>query len=190
MEQTSALTQDQVKEFVFAAHGDLEKVRRLLAEEPALLDACYLELNERPIEAAGHTGNRPIAEFLLGQGAPLNIFCAAMLGEVERVREFLVADPALANANGVHGISLLAHVAMSGRLEMVGLLESYGNHQDPSHALHGALAFGHMDIARWLLQQGADPQVRNWQGKSPLGVAEEQGDEAMILLLREYGATE
>jgi ankyrin repeat protein len=190
MESTKELTQEQVKEFVFAAHGDLDKVKRLLAEEPALLDACYLELNERPIEAAGHTGNRPIATFLLEQGAPMNIFCAAMFGAVDRVRDYLAADPSLASANGVHGISLLAHAAMSGRVDLMELLTQHGNTQDPSHGLHGALAFGHLEMARWLLRQGADPEARNWQGKSALQVAQEQGDQAMISLLREFGAGE
>jgi ankyrin repeat protein len=186
--RSDSLSQEQVKPFVLAAHWDLEQVRRMLVEEPALLDACLLEWNERPIEAAGHTGNRPIAEFLLDQGAPMNIFCAAMLGEIDKVRDYLATDSALASANGVHGISLLAHAAMSGKVELVELLAEHGNVQDPSLALPGAVTFGHIAMADWLLTQGADPDVQNWQGKSGVELATEREDDAMVQLLRQYGA--
>jgi ankyrin repeat protein len=184
----TTLSQERIKPFVLAAHGDLDEVRRQLAEEPALLDACFLEWNERPIEAAGHTGSRAIAEFLLAQGAPMNVFCAAALGDVDQVRAFLEADPTLASANGVHGISLLAHAALSGDVALVELLSQFGNVQDPSDALPGAVTFGHLDMAEWLLRQGADPEVKNWQGKSGVQIASERGDAAMAELLRRYGA--
>src|SRR5687767_1770003 len=103
------LSQEQIGQFVGVSHGDLGKVKELLEAEPRLLDARYEEWNERPIQAASHVGNRAIAEYLLGKGAPLNIFTAAMLGLTEQVRDYLAADAGLASANGVHGISILFH---------------------------------------------------------------------------------
>jgi ankyrin repeat protein len=152
-----------------------------------LLDARYEEWNERPIEAAGHMGNRPIAEYLLAKGAPLNIFAAAMLGMTEQVGDYLAADPNLASANGVHGISILFHAAMSGKVEIADLLVANGGGQDASNALHGAAAFGHTEMARWLLARGAEPNPRNWQEKTPLQVAQERGFEELAALLREAG---
>ena len=76
---STQLSQEQVDEFVVASHHDFDKVKEMLAEKPALLDenATWMET---PIQAAAHVGNRPIAEYLLEQGAPLDICTAAMLG--------------------------------------------------------------------------------------------------------------
>lgn len=184
------LTQEQIGQFVGVSHGDFAKVQELLEAEPRLLDVRYEEWNERPIEAAGHMGNRQIANYLLDKGAPLNIFAAAMLGRTEQVQEFLAADPSLASANGVHGISILFHAAMSGKIEIAELLLANGGGQEAGHALHGATAFGHTDMARWLLAQGADPNSRNWQDKTPLQVAQANGHEELAAVLREAGGTE
>jgi hypothetical protein len=52
---------------------------------------------------------RDIAELLLAHGARLDVFAAAMLGEVEIVRAILDANPDMRNATGPHGIPLAAH---------------------------------------------------------------------------------
>jgi len=181
------LTQEQIKPFVMAAHGDLAAVQEILAAEPALLDACYEQFDERPIEAAGHTGSRDIAEFLLAKGAPLDIFVAAMLGRTDDVRAFLADDPSLASATGVHGISILYHVAMSGQVAIAELLKALGGGQHAGHALHGAVQFGHLEMVSWLLANGADPNAPNWQKKTPLDAALARGHTAIADLLRQHG---
>lgn len=160
-------TQEQIGQFVGVSHGNFAKVKELLETEPRLLDARYEEWDERPIQAASHVGNRPIAEYLLAKGAPLNIFTAAMLGMTEQVRDYLAADPTLATANGVHGISILYHATLSGKVEIAELLLAQGGGQDASNALHGATAYGHTKMARWLLAHGAGPNPRNWQNTPP-----------------------
>ena len=72
-----------VQDFVRKAHADLAGTKALLAEQPALLNATWDWGGgdfEMGIGGAGHMGNREIAEFLIGQGARLDIFVAAMLG--------------------------------------------------------------------------------------------------------------
>jgi hypothetical protein len=59
-------------------------------------------------------GRRDIAELLLGYGARLDMFAAAMLGEVEIVRAIVSAHPELRNAKGPHGIPLRAHAEAGG----------------------------------------------------------------------------
>jgi hypothetical protein len=59
-------------------------------------------------------GRRDIAELLLGHGARLDIFAAAMLGDVDVVRAILAAHPELQNAAGPHGIPLRAHAEAGG----------------------------------------------------------------------------
>ncbi len=161
-------------EIVLVAHGDLERVKALLAEDPGLLNLMYEPWKEDPLAAASHVGNRPIAEYLLEQGAPLRITTAAMLGRVEDVRRFLEQDPGLANATGAHDISLLYHAAMSGVVPIVDMIvENGGSTEAAGHALLGAVQFGHLEMVAWLLDRGADPNVPNFQGKTALAIAHE-----------------
>ena len=175
-------------EIVLMAHGNLARVKEILAEEPSLLNLMYEPWQETPLGAASHVGNRPIAEFLLGQGAPMTICTAAMLGQVDTVRGFIDADPSQANAKGAHGISLLFHSAMSGSLELVDLIVARGGTTEAAgHALHGAVMYGHYAMAEWLLDKEADPNGLNFQEKTPLDVAREREDEKLASLIEARG---
>ena len=177
------LTQEQIRTFILPAHGNLEIVKQMLADEPRFLDACYEEWNETGLGAASHVGNRPIAEFLLEQGAELTIYAAAMLGRRDDVAQFLDDDPALINSGGAHNISLLFHAAMSGDVEMVKMLVERGNTQSPDQPLLGAVSYGRLDMAKWLLDRGANTTATNFQNKTALDIAKEREDEALIELL-------
>ncbi len=83
------LKPELVKEFVIAAHGDLEKTKSMLAETPSLLNATWDWGGgdfEMAIGGAGHMGRRDIALFLIGQGARFDLFVAAMLGRLDVVK--------------------------------------------------------------------------------------------------------
>jgi hypothetical protein len=106
-----------VNEFVSKAHGDLDEVKRLLAEEPALVKASWDWGGgdfETGLGAAAHMGNREIALYLLENGASLDLFAAAMLGYVDIVRAMLKEHPELRDAKGAHGIPLLVHAQQGG----------------------------------------------------------------------------
>jgi len=112
-----ALDQELVRAFVGAAHADLEKVQHLLEQEPGLLHAA---MNwgggdwETALGAASHVGRRDIALWLLEKGARLDLFAAAMLGELEFVQAALTKYPQQVHAAGPHQISLLQHALMGG----------------------------------------------------------------------------
>jgi hypothetical protein len=106
-----------VNDFVRKAHADLDATKSMLAEEPALLNATWDWGGgdfETGLGGAGHMGNREIAEYLIGQGARLDIFVAAMLGRIDIVRALLTAWPGLLQSKGPHGISLLRHARAGG----------------------------------------------------------------------------
>lgn len=176
------LNQEQVRNFVLPAHGNLEVVKQLLAEEPRLLNEKYKEFDETALEAASHVGNRPIAEFLLEQGAPMNIYTAAMFGLKEEVAAYLDENPKLVNGNGVHGISLLYHAALSGNVELVEMLVERGNTQSPDQPLLAAAGYGRVEMTKWLLEHGADKTTTNFQDKTALDIAKLREDEALITL--------
>ena len=112
-----ALDSDLVREFVGNAHSDLVAVRNALAGQPTLVNAAWDWGGgdwETALGAAGHEGRRDIAELLLAHGARLDVFVAAMLGELDVVRAMLTAHPEMREAKGPHGIPLRAHAEAGG----------------------------------------------------------------------------
>lgn len=107
-----------VKEFVGAAHGKLDRVKEMLEENPALLNATWDWGGgdfEMAIGGAGHMGRPDIANYLIEKGARFDIFVAAMLGRLEIVKATLTAFPALKDSAGPHGIPLIRHAEAGGK---------------------------------------------------------------------------
>jgi hypothetical protein len=106
-----------VNEFVLKAHGDIDVVKRLLEQEPELLNAAWDWGGgdwETALGAASHVGHREMALHLLERGARMDVFAAAMLGETDVVRAMLAAQPSLRESLGPHGIPLVAHAEKGG----------------------------------------------------------------------------
>jgi hypothetical protein len=124
----AALDPTQVQAFVGNAHGDLDAVGAALEAEPLLANAAWDWGGgdwESALGAAAHMGRRDIAELLLEHGARLDIFAAAMLGDVEVVQAILAAHPESRTATGPHGIPLRAHAEAGGEqaLPVLALLD-------------------------------------------------------------------
>jgi hypothetical protein len=101
-----------VQDFVIYAHFDLKMVKKLLKKEPALLNATMDWGGgdwESGLGGASHMGRRDIVEFLLEKGARIDLFCAAMMGQLEAVKAFLTLQPKLIDARDPHGLSLHFH---------------------------------------------------------------------------------
>lgn len=183
-------SQDIIDTFVGSAHGDLAKVKELLAEYPSLLNqsASWKEL---AIEAAAQTGRVDIAEFLLEAGAPKSLCTSAMLGHIEDIAQALQLDPNAANAQGAHGIGILYHAIIRGQAGIAQMLLDYGADLNTgagrSPALHGAVMFDRADMAEWLLARGADVNILNYQQKTPLKAAVDMKREAVADILRAHG---
>jgi ankyrin repeat protein len=191
-ETIPAPTPEQIHDFVIAAHGNLPRVRELLVENPGLLNVLYQwgeNDSETAIQAAAQTGSIAVAEFLLSRGAPLEICTAAMLGRTADVKQMLDKDPGLINARGAHGITLMAHAALSNNLSLVKMLFKRGANTGMSMALGNAVMHGHFEMARWIIENGQpDFKWKNYEGKTLLTIANERGDKNMIKLLREHGS--
>ena len=74
-------------------------------------------------------GRRDIAEFLLGNGARLDLFAATMLGKLDIVKAALTAFPGAIQTPGPHGIPLIAHAQAGGEsaAEVLEYLQSLQN---------------------------------------------------------------
>ena len=125
MEPKPALEAKLVQEFVGNAHGDLNRVQELLAQEPGLINATWDWGGgdfETALGAASHMGRKDIAIFLLDHGARLDIFAATMLGKLDIVKATLAVFPDALKTPGPHGIPLIAH-AQAGGEEAKAVLE-------------------------------------------------------------------
>lgn len=117
MDKKPALEAKLVEEFVGKSHGDLERVKEMLSQEPALINATWDWGGgdfETALGAAGHMGRKDIANYLLDHGARIDIFVAAMLGKLDIVKAALSAYPEVKNIPGPHGIPLIAHAKAGG----------------------------------------------------------------------------
>ena len=117
MDARPAVSPDLVRAFVANAHGDLDQVQALLAQDPVLINAAWDWGGgdwETALGAAAHMGRNDIARWLLDHGARLDLFAAAMLGELAIVQAVLQAFPQALDVPGPHGIALLAHAKAGG----------------------------------------------------------------------------
>lgn len=117
MDTKPALESSLVEEFVRVAHSDLERTQELLGLESGLANASWDWGGgdfESALGAAAHMGRKDIANYLLDNGARLDLFAAAMLGKFEIVKSTLDIYPAAIHIPGPHNISLLEHAKFGG----------------------------------------------------------------------------
>lgn len=161
---------DAVREMVAVSHGNLARVKELVTARPALARAGWdwgFGDWETAIDAASHVGNRPIAEFLLANGARPTIYTAAMLGQLQAVKGLVDAIPGVQRNRGPHGLTLLMHARAGGpqAAEVVRYLESLGD-ADPRYtnaplsdaeqaAIGGDYAFGRDASERFRVARNA-----------------------------------
>jgi ankyrin repeat protein len=193
VESNDPLSVEQVRDFVIAAHGNLPRVREMLTAHPGLLNARHQwgeNDSETAIQAAAQVGSASVADYLLERGAPLEICTAAMLGRLDDVQRMLDEDAALIQERGAHGISLMAHAALSNNLELAKMLFKRGATAGMSLALGNAVMHGDARMARWIIDNGhPDLSWKNYEGKSLLTIARETGKQDMLVLLGEHGVT-
>jgi hypothetical protein len=123
------LDKDMVKEFVSVAHGDMEKTKKMLEAQPALVNATWDWGGgdwETGLGGASHVGSAAVAEYLLSKGARMDVFCAAMLGRIDIVKAFLAADPKIVDLPGPHRIPLIRHAIAGKQDAVVELLKAHG----------------------------------------------------------------
>ena len=174
--------------------GDRSAVGRLLDEEPAVAEVEVDGVS--PVLLAVYHGHRGIAALIAARKGALTVFEAAATGDVRRVREIIDRDPAAATAYAPDGFFPLGLAAFFDQPGVVALLIERGADvnavaRNPMAvtALHSAVANGgDGSIARTLIGAGADVNVRQRHGWTPLHGAADAGDAGLVKLLLARGA--
>jgi uncharacterized protein len=146
-----------------------------------------------------YRGDRDEAERLAAD-RDLDVFEASALGDVERLRALLDAEPGLANAWAADGFQPLGLASFFGQADAARVLVQHGaevnsasRNQMKVMPLHSAAAAQDPDvryeIAQLLLEAGADPNARQQDEYTPLMAADQHGDVQLRDLLVAHGAT-
>jgi ankyrin repeat protein len=150
-----------------------------------------------PIMDALYHGRRDEADRLLAESGPnaLSIHEAAAMGVLPRIETLLAQDPTSANAWSADGFQPLGLAAFFGRPEAAALLLARGGEINTRSrnsfgvmALHAALAGPTPEIARSLIDAGADVNAVQQDGVTPLHEAAANGNLALVQLLLDHGA--
>ncbi len=174
--------------------GDRARVSALLDEDGGLANA-RAENGLPAVITAMYHHEPDIADLLAERGAELDLFSAVALGRDERVTALLDANPDALNTFSGDGFQPAHLAAYFGRAAVMLLLlkrgaqvERYSQNALHVMPLHSAVAGQHLDIARLLLDHGADPNAAQGEGFTPLMGAAQNGQMEMVELLLSYGA--
>ncbi len=174
--------------------GDAAELRKLLTAHPGLVQERPTE-GPTPMLLAVYHGHRELATVLLESGYALNVFEAAALGRLNRVRELINQSSQLVNSWSSDGVSPLGLAAFFGQIDVATLLLERGADANAESRnmmrvapLHSAVAGRQTKIAELLLAHGARVNARQQGGITPLHQAAQHGQLEMIRLLLSYGA--
>jgi ankyrin repeat protein len=182
------------KFFKAIQEGDRDKVERMLRKTPNLI-LSRDKKNLSPVMIAMYYHEFEIAALLLDRMVALTVFEAAATGRLVHLISNLAHKPELVNAYSEDGFQPLGLAAYFGKNEAVKYLIKAGAEvNSPSKnslkvtPLQSAVAGGHLEITRLLLESGASPNVRERGGYTPLHTAAHNGDVEIVRSLIFGGA--
>jgi ankyrin repeat protein len=151
-----------------------------------------------PILLARYAEDQERLRELLAAKPQLDVFEAAAVADTERLRELLDESPGRALAWSTDGFTPLHLAAYFGHVDGVRLLLERGADvaevsrndlavQPLNSAAASREAGARVEVARLLLDAGANPNSEVEGGFRPLDAAAANGDDALVTLLRERG---
>jgi ankyrin repeat protein len=188
--------------------GDVDALRQLLVQ-----DSAYAEARDSTgvslLMQCLYRGHRDLVELIVskkiaskkiaGKNKALDIFEAAALGRLDRLKEIIRDDgvrvPSLINSHSTDGFTALHLACFFAQPEAARLLIEAGAAVDAVAAnptrvmpLHSAASARNLEAARFLLEHGAPVNARQQAGWVPIHAAAQNGDSPMVELLLKHRA--
>jgi uncharacterized protein len=180
--------------FTAVTDGNTSKVKTLLKKDSSLASA----VDEKGVSAllkSIYHNKAEVADLLLATGIQLNIFEASASGRTARLQELLKQDKSLLNAYSSDGFYPLGLAVFFGHIEAAETLLQAGAdvNQVAKNAmkvapLHAAAASKQLELARRLLELGANANARQQGGLTPLHEVAANGQLEFARLLLAHGA--
>ena len=181
-----------MEEYIAAA--DLVALNELLAGDRSLATK-NTSLNVSPLMLSCYYKKPAVTELLLQFVTEINLFEASAAGKFDVVAHLLYTHPDAVNDYAPDGFTPLGLACYFGQFEVarylvlkgadVNLPSNNGFHVLP---IHSAAAGNYNDIAKMLIENGAQINVKQQAGATPLHAAAQNGNLELLILLLESGA--
>jgi ankyrin repeat protein len=174
--------------------GDAARVASIVADDPALASTRD-DAGISALMLSRYRSNREVTDTLLAADPELDVFEAAALGYLDRLRERLIDAPQDLDALSADGYTALHFAAFFAKPEAARILIDAGasvatvaQNEMRVQPLHSAAAGHQIEICRLLLAAGAEVDARQAGGFTPLHEASQNGDPEMVELFLSAGA--
>ena len=178
--------------------ADADGLRQLLEQDPSAAEARDTAGVSLLMQSL-YRGRRDLAELIASKKKALDIFEAAALGRLDRLKECIrdvaAIDSRSVDSRSKDGFTALHFACFFAQPEAARLLLDSGAAADAVAAnptqvrpLHSAASARNLEAARLLLQHGAPVNARQQRDWVPIHAAAQNGDRPLIELLLQHGA--
>jgi ankyrin repeat protein len=184
----------QHEEFIAAVRaGDADRVTQLLDSDPSLAEAR--EGNVSAVLLALYHGRADVARLVADRRRSLDFHEACALGDLDRVRAMVGADPSLLYTYSEDGYAPVGFATFFGQdavdrflIDAGADVNAQATNAQRVGAVHAAAAQRNQSMMQFLLDHGADPNARQQVDYTPMHTAASRGDVEMARLLLAHGA--
>lgn len=183
---------EQLEEYIAAA--DLVGLNALLVQNPELARTPTSQ-NVSPLMLSCYYKKPEVSALLLKYVDEINLFEASAVGKFDVVAHLVYTHPDAINLYADDGFTPLGLACYFGQFEVARYLVLKGaNVNLPSNngfrvfPIHSAAAGDYTNIARMLIENGAQVNVKQQAGATPLHSAAQNGNLDLLILLLENGA--